>query len=69
VAGRFAETAGRGSLLNPSRTSYFEFCNTGRPHSSLGGQTPDTAYCGNGEWKNEVPAYAYRAFMFTLESR
>jgi putative transposase len=31
--------------------SYFEFYNTGRPHSSLGGQTPDTAYCGNGEWK------------------
>ena len=32
--------------------SYFEFYNTRRPHSSLGGQTPDTAYCGNGEWKN-----------------
>ena len=31
---------------------YFEFYNTTRPHSSLGGQTPDTAYCGNGEWKN-----------------
>ena len=31
---------------------YFEFYNTARPHSSLGGQTPDTAYCGNGEWKN-----------------
>lgn len=31
---------------------YFEFYNTARPHSSLGGQTPDTAYCGNGEWKH-----------------
>ncbi len=30
--------------------SYFEFYNTRRPDSSLGGQTPDTAYCGNGEW-------------------
>jgi putative transposase len=32
--------------------SYFEFYNTARPHSSLGGQTPDTAYCGNGAWKD-----------------
>jgi putative transposase len=32
--------------------SYFEFYNTARPHSSLGGQTPDIAYCGNGTWKN-----------------
>jgi len=31
---------------------YFEFYNTARPHSSLGGQTPDTAYCGHGAWKN-----------------
>jgi putative transposase len=31
---------------------YFEFYNTARPHSSLGGQTPNTAYCGNGEWKH-----------------
>jgi len=30
---------------------YFVFYNTRRPHSSLGGQTPDTAYCGNSEWK------------------
>jgi putative transposase len=32
--------------------SYFEFYNTARPHSSLGGQTPDTAYCGKAEWQN-----------------
>ena len=29
--------------------SYFIFYNTARPHSSLGGQTPDTAYFGNSE--------------------
>jgi hypothetical protein len=28
-------------------TSYFTFYNTRRPHSSLGGMTPDTAYFGN----------------------
>ena len=27
-------------------TSYFTFYNSGRPHSSLGGTTPDTAYFG-----------------------
>ena len=31
--------------------SYFEFYNSSRPHSSLGGQTPDTAYFGNREFK------------------
>ena len=31
--------------------SYFEFYNTRRPHSSLDGQTPDTAYFGNREIK------------------
>ena len=29
--------------------SYFAFYNTRRPHSSLGGQTPDTAYFGQGD--------------------
>jgi len=28
---------------------YFEFYNAACPHASLGGQTLDTAYCGNGE--------------------
>ena len=31
--------------------TYFEFYNTRRPHSSLDGQTPDTAYCANGQRK------------------
>ena len=31
--------------------SYFNFYNTHRPHSSLGGMTPDTAYFGNLETK------------------
>jgi len=32
-------------------TSYFTFYNTHRPHSSLGGITPDTAYFGTLETK------------------
>ena len=32
-------------------TGYFTFYNTSRPHSSLSGQTPDTAYFGNSEMK------------------
>jgi putative transposase len=28
---------------------YFEFYNTRRPHSSLGGHTPDTASFGHGD--------------------
>jgi putative transposase len=32
-------------------TSYFAFYNTHRPHSSLGGMTPDTAYFGKLETK------------------
>ncbi len=32
-------------------TSYFTFYNTRRPHSSLGGMTPDTAYFGGLETK------------------
>ena len=32
-------------------SSYFEFYNTRRPHSSLGGQTPDTAYFAHSEKK------------------
>jgi putative transposase len=31
--------------------SYLEFFNTRRPHSSLGGQTPDTAYFGHTQHK------------------
>ena len=31
---------------------HFEFYNARRPHSSLGGQTPDTAYFGNREIKH-----------------
>jgi putative transposase len=33
-------------------TSYFTFYNTRRPHSSLGGMTPDTAYFGKLETKS-----------------
>jgi putative transposase len=33
-------------------TSYFTFCNSHRPHSSLGGMTPDTACFGKLETKN-----------------
>ena len=32
-------------------TSYFTFYNSHRPHSSLGGRTPDTAYFGKPETK------------------
>jgi putative transposase len=41
------------SVLEAKRqlANYFEYYNTRRPHSSLGGQTPDIAYCGNGEWQ------------------
>ena len=31
--------------------SYMDFFNTRRPRSSLGGQTPDTAYFGNTQLK------------------
>ena len=33
-------------------TSYFTFYNARRPHSSLGGMTPDTAYFGKLETKS-----------------
>ena len=35
-------------------TSYFTFYNARRPHSSLGGMTPDTAYFGQLELKSAV---------------
>ena len=31
--------------------NYLNFFNTGRPQSSLAGQTPDTAYYGNLQFK------------------
>ena len=39
------------AAATPGIANYLAFFNSARPHSSLAGQTPDTAYYGNMELK------------------